>query len=294
MRAARRAAARADHHADRSGSLELDLQAMVFGVADYLDKSRLDAVPARAHDPLCPERGSARREQLSRLAQHDELTGLANRSLLEDRLERALAWARRRERLVAVMVLDLNGFKAVNDRLGHVAGDRLLTIMGTRLCSRLRETDTVARLGGDEFAICWSRTSPSPSTPPWWPASCSTRSSRRLTVDRERSPSPRASASRSTRGRQHGPVGAEADRAMYRAKAEGGNLCRFSSDQIERRVQRGALLEADLRHGLEQYAKAETVPSGYLLASSLSASCSCSDATTSRALYRHGRPPKWP
>ena len=91
-------------------------------------------------------------ERLNRLAQYDELTGLANRSLFQDRLGRAIAWARRHDRLAAVMILDLNGFKAVNDQLGHSAGDRLLTIMG-RLTKRLRETDTIARLGGDEFAL---------------------------------------------------------------------------------------------------------------------------------------------
>ena len=135
-----------------AGTLELDLQAMALGVADFLDKKRLD--PVRLERTIRYALARQRQaERLSHLAQYDELTGLANRSLFQDRLEHGLAWARRHERLVAVMILDLNDFKAINDGLGHLAGDRLLAIMAKRLGGRLRETDTVARLGGDEFAI---------------------------------------------------------------------------------------------------------------------------------------------
>ena len=135
----------------RCATLEVDFKAMALGVSDFLDKSRIDGTTlARTIRYALARHRQA--ERLNRLAQYDELTGLANRSLFQDRLAHALARARRHDRLVAVMVLDLNGFKAVNDRLGHSAGDRLLNIMATRLSQRLRETDTVARLGGDEFA----------------------------------------------------------------------------------------------------------------------------------------------
>ena len=123
---------------------------MALGVADFLDKTRVDA--ARLERSIRYVTRHRQAERLNRLAQYDELTGLANRSLFQDRLGRAIA-ARRHDRLAAVMILDLNGFKAVNDQLGHSAGDRLLTIMGGRLTKRLRETDTIARLGGDEFAL---------------------------------------------------------------------------------------------------------------------------------------------
>ena len=93
-----------------------------------------------------------RETQLQRLAFHDGLTGLANRALFLDRLGHVLDTAGRSER-VAVAFLDLNGFKAVNDTLGHAAGDLLLVAVAERLRGALRTGETVARLGGDEFAV---------------------------------------------------------------------------------------------------------------------------------------------
>jgi diguanylate cyclase (GGDEF)-like protein len=90
---------------------------------------------------------------LRRQALHDGLTGLPNRTLLRDRLQYALADARRRNERVALILLDLNHFKEVNDALGHQYGDRLLVAFAKRLQSLLRECDTIARLGGDEFAL---------------------------------------------------------------------------------------------------------------------------------------------
>ena len=236
----------------RAARLELDLQAMALGVADFLDKARLDAtrLERTIRYALARQRQA---EQLSRLAQFDELTGLANRSLFQDRLERALAWARRHDRLVAVMILDLNGFKAVNDRLGHVAGDRLLALIGRRLSERLRETDTVARLGGDEFAILIENLA-KPEHAALVARKLLDTVAPPATVDGQEVDGhgePRRGAL-SARREDGSALVRQADRAMYRAKAEGGNLCRFSSDQLERRVQRGALLETDLRRGLEQ------------------------------------------
>jgi diguanylate cyclase (GGDEF)-like protein/PAS domain S-box-containing protein len=92
-------------------------------------------------------------EQLRKLAFHDPLTLLANRSLFWNRVEHALALAQRSEQHVAVMFLDLDNFKNINDSLGHDAGDRLLQAAAQRLVKSTRPSDTVARLGGDEFAI---------------------------------------------------------------------------------------------------------------------------------------------
>ena len=92
-------------------------------------------------------------EQLRQLAFHDPLTLLANRSLFRNRVEHALTLAHRSRQLVAVMFLDLDNFKNVNDSLGHAAGDRLLQAAAQRLVKSTRPSDTVARLGGDEFAI---------------------------------------------------------------------------------------------------------------------------------------------
>jgi diguanylate cyclase (GGDEF)-like protein len=234
------------------GTLGIDQAAMDLGVADFLDKSRIDATMLeRSIRYALSRRRQAQR--LSQLAQRDELTGLANRSLFNDRLERALAWARRHNRIAAVMVLDLNGFKSVNDRLGHGAGDRILAIVAKRLSGRLRETDTVARLGGDEFALVIENLAK---------AEHAGLVARKLldavvlpvTID-EHEVMVTASlgvALYPQDGSHSAALLREADRAMYRAKAEGGNLCRFSSDQVERRVERAALLESDLRRALER------------------------------------------
>jgi diguanylate cyclase (GGDEF)-like protein/PAS domain S-box-containing protein len=92
-------------------------------------------------------------DQLAHQAFHDPLTGLANRALFRDRVTHALALARREQRTVTVLYLDLDDFKRVNDTMGHAEGDRLLTMIAARLRACARTTDTVARLGGDEFAV---------------------------------------------------------------------------------------------------------------------------------------------
>jgi diguanylate cyclase (GGDEF)-like protein/PAS domain S-box-containing protein len=92
-------------------------------------------------------------EQLQRLAFYDSLTRLPNRALFNDRLRVALAGAERQRDLLAVMYLDLDGFKDVNDTLGHAAGDRLLVEIGERIGRCIRAADTLARTGGDEFTI---------------------------------------------------------------------------------------------------------------------------------------------
>jgi diguanylate cyclase (GGDEF)-like protein len=92
-------------------------------------------------------------QQLNYIATHDLLTGLPNRMLLMDRLKMALAQAKRDNHKLAVMMLDLDHFKNVNDTLGHMVGDQLLKEISLRLTGRLRQNDTISRLGGDEFII---------------------------------------------------------------------------------------------------------------------------------------------
>jgi diguanylate cyclase (GGDEF)-like protein len=87
------------------------------------------------------------------LAYHDPLTGLANRKQFHERLSQSLDWARSNNQLVALMFLDLDGFKQVNDTLGHDIGDQLLKVVAQRLTHNLRSSDIVSRLGGDEFTV---------------------------------------------------------------------------------------------------------------------------------------------
>ncbi|MCX7898393.1 MAG: EAL domain-containing protein [Rhodocyclaceae bacterium] len=105
----------------------------------------------RLHEAL--RERAALLEQLDHLASHDALTGLPNRALFTDRLDQALAQARRSQARLAVGYLDLDGFKPINDRFGHQVGDKVLIEIARRLRQVMRAGDTVARMGGDEFAF---------------------------------------------------------------------------------------------------------------------------------------------
>jgi diguanylate cyclase (GGDEF)-like protein/PAS domain S-box-containing protein len=94
--------------------------------------------------------------RMSHLAQHDPLTGLPNRLLLRDRLGRAVASARRRASALAVLFLDVDRFKHINDSLGHAVGDEVLQSIAGRLTACVRDSDTVCRYGGDEFVVLLS------------------------------------------------------------------------------------------------------------------------------------------
>ena len=131
---------------------EIDIEAMEAGAADYLVKSQITAPLLDRAIRYAIERKRIQ-ESLAKLAQYDPLTGLANRSLFQSRLKDALASAKRTGQMIAVMLLDLDHFKDINDSLGHPAGDALLKDVAVRLKHNVRETDTVARLGGDEFAV---------------------------------------------------------------------------------------------------------------------------------------------
>jgi len=102
---------------------------------------------------LLHEAARSHGKMLESLALNDPLTGLANRRLLTDRMSMALVHARRNKSAMAVVYLDLDGFKQINDTFGHDAGDILLKTVAGRLAATVREEDTVARLGGDEFIV---------------------------------------------------------------------------------------------------------------------------------------------
>ena len=136
---------------------EVAVAAMKTGAHDYVMKGNLRRlVPAierelRDADMRREHRRIAAR--VEHLAYHDVLTDLPNRALLHDRLFQALATAQREEESLALLILDLDGFKDINDTLGHRVGDALLQELGRRLLQVIRDADTVARLGGDEFAV---------------------------------------------------------------------------------------------------------------------------------------------
>jgi diguanylate cyclase (GGDEF)-like protein/PAS domain S-box-containing protein len=195
---------------------------------------------------------NALEDQLRHQAFHDVLTGLANRSLFRDRLGHALARASRGGRPTAVLYLDLDDFKAVNDRLGHAEGDRLLVAVGERLSSSTRAGDTVARLGGDEFAIIVEETEAAEA------ATSATRILQALArpfVLGDREVAARASigiAIQSADGGDADELLRRADIAMYAAKARGGDSHVIYEAELYGATVARMQLKADLRGALER------------------------------------------
>ncbi len=131
---------------------DVSLQAVQFGAQDYLVKGEFNAELLIRVISYAIDRKQAELD-LMHMAQYDALTGLANRHLFMDRLEQALIRSKRSKTALALLYLDLDHFKSINDTLGHDFGDLLLHSVAQRLQSCVREQDTVARLGGDEFTV---------------------------------------------------------------------------------------------------------------------------------------------
>ena len=196
---------------------------------------------------------SQREEQLYTQAHYDPLTRLPNRQLLFDRVEQAIARARRENHLVAVLFLDLDRFKNVNDTLGHAAGDTLLQHTAQRLLGCVRQTDTVARLGGDEFTIVLPRLA--------HPRSASMVADQVIKALSDAfiigSNEIFVSASIGITVYPDDGLSAEqllknADTAMYRAKEAGRSRHMFFEDQMNIAAMERASLERDLRYALER------------------------------------------
>jgi len=185
------------------------------------------------------------------LALHDALTGLPNRVLLAERFEHTLSNMRRRQGRVAVLCLDLDHFKDINDTLGHGAGDALLKEVAKRLLNLVRETDTVGRLGGDEFVIIQADVNCSSDTE----LLCQ-RLTENLTKPydldgHEVHTSASIGVALAPRdGHDHDRLLKSADLALYRAKGEGRGVYRFFEEEMNARLQRRKMMEGYLRHAL--------------------------------------------
>ncbi len=190
-------------------------------------------------------------QQLSHMAHHDSLTGLANRPVFVEALRQAIARAERGKTHCAVLYLDLDHFKDVNDTLGHPTGDLLLQMVGRRLREAVRESDTVARFGGDEFAIIEEDVHD--------PADAAILSDKLvkllgqpLSIDGNEIHSG-ASIGVAVYGMDAADpetLLSHADVALYRAKAEGRGTYRFFTDAMDVEVRARVLLDNDMRKAL--------------------------------------------
>ncbi|MDP2883054.1 MAG: EAL domain-containing protein [Azonexus sp.] len=189
-------------------------------------------------------------QKLHHLAHHDALTGLPNRVLFDDRLTNAIEQAIRSDQRCLLLFLDLDGFKVINDTLGHAVGDELLRAVSERLKSVLRSSDTIARLGGDEFVILAG------SVNPEYAAQLA-----RKILDRLRIPIPVAGELLSVTGSigiavypENGADSQQlmraADMAMYKAKAEGRNRYHFYAEDMSALVRQRMDIEQGLRRAL--------------------------------------------
>lgn len=193
-------------------------------------------------------------ELIVRQANFDTLTGLPNRNLFRDRLVQAMSRAQWEGHIVALLFLDLDRFKNINDSLGHSTGDQLIKATATRIGSVLDDNDTVARLGGDEFAVILSNTR-SVFDVEIAAARILEELSRPLVVGGNVEVFSTASIGITVfpaDGNDDELLLRQADTAMYHAKAEGGNKLRFFSAHMNEHVARALELESSLRRALEK------------------------------------------
>ncbi len=230
---------------------QLALDTVKAGAQDYLVKPTLDATMLRralAHATV-RKRAEA---QLAHQALHDQLTGLPNRALFLDRLGVALERARRSGAQLAVLFLDFDNFKQINDSRGHAAGDRLLAIVGERLSGLLRPMDTVARFGGDEFTFLFEDLTSEREVVLIADRICQAarqpieidgvQLSVTVSVGIAMVADPTVSSETVLR---------EADAAMYRAKAQGRSRYELFDEDSRRRAVERIELEAAVRQAIE-------------------------------------------
>jgi len=192
-------------------------------------------------------------EHIQFLAQHDVLTGLPNRALLTDRLQQAVLTAERNSLHVAILYLDLDRFKFVNDSLGHNSGDELLVEVAQRLTSKVREEDTVARTGGDEFTVLLLSTDAQGAA--YVAKSLIDSISEPFKInDHELYVTLSVGISLYPENGDNGQtLRQKADTAMYRAKNSGRGQYQFFTEEMQTEMLRRIEIENDLRFALERH-----------------------------------------
>lgn len=230
----------------------LALIAMRQGAQDYLVKGRFDAHLLYRTIRYTIERKQAESE-IKKLAYYDTLTGLPNRVLFTDRLKQAITLAGREKREVALLFLDLDNFKTVNDTLGHSHGDRLLKICADRIQGCLRSSDTVARIGGDEFVVVLSLVSSSEDVRKVAAKILEAMRKAVRFTDQEVNPSASIGiALHPQDGRTVDELLKNADTAMYQAKEEGRNNFKFFSREMNKQTLERQLIESSLRQAVSR------------------------------------------
>ncbi|PIF89419.1 PAS domain S-box-containing protein/diguanylate cyclase (GGDEF)-like protein [Acidovorax sp. 62] len=241
---------------------ELQLQRRDGSLVDVFSSHAYIQVPGQPPEMFCIDIDisgrKAAEDEARYLAFYDALTELPNRRLLVDRLQQVLAGSTRSGMATAVLFVDLDNFKTLNDTRGHEVGDMLLTEVARRLQSHVRELDTVARLGGDEFVVVLQNLGTDPTE---------AADQARMLGDMLRA---RLAQPYDLAGHEHhcsASIGItllhgqrttvdeilkQADMAMYRAKDAGRNTLRFFDPDMQQAVNRRATLEAELHNGLKQ------------------------------------------
>lgn len=192
-------------------------------------------------------------ERLQHMAHHDALTDLPNRNLFLDRLQQSLNRARWHDRLVAVMFMDLDRFKIINDTLGHNVGDQLLLQLSQRLAKTVRDGDTIARFGGDEFAILLDDINSESHISSLAEKLLDTLATPFKVNKQELFVTASIGVSIFPNdGEDSDTLLRNADVAMYRAKDLGKNNYQFYSDDLSARIFERLALENNLRHALER------------------------------------------
>jgi len=192
-------------------------------------------------------------EKLNHLAYHDALTDLPNQVLFKDRLKQAIALSRRNDQVQAVLLLNLDRFKTINDSLGYMAGDRLLQSVAQRLTSCVRESDTVARFGGDEFAVLLTQLPRAQDAANVARAIKQSLDQAFLFEDQEIFVSSSIGISLYPHdGRDTAGLLKTAGAALDRAKVQGGNNFQFYTSGGTTRALKQLVLESNLRPGLER------------------------------------------